>query len=165
MNRGISDTPPAYNPCPQPSEDEESYIKETRQETCLGISHNNIRQAASEHVSNGRPERAYRTPECRRPAALVPLNVGKSAPNLASKVASFQAALGFGSSDPWKPKRLPGIKEEGMTPRRSDSHLLKQKSTLVPSLALTMRPAVLPDIGQYCLQGRVLPGTKADRGV
>ena len=90
--------------------------------------------------------------------------MGRSAPNLASKVASFQAALGFGTSDPWKPKPLPDIEEEGLTPRRSDS-LLKQKPLPVPSLTTPMKPPVLPGIGERHLQRRPLPGIMPDRAL
>ena len=92
----------------------------------------------------------------------MPLNVGKSTPDLASKVARFQAALGIGPSDPWKPKVLPGIVEQGLTPRRSDS-LLQRKPLSVPRLSGTLKPSVLPGIGERPLSRSHLPGMTPDR--
>jgi hypothetical protein len=181
---------PAYEPRPQLSDDEDSYLNEillqqdshediglARSGTFCGGDQNNIGQKSSTSFNRGSnmqtsslnfnsapAEPAYRTPDCRRPAALVPLNVGKSAPNLASKVASFQAASGFGPSDPWKPKPLPGIMQEGLSPRRSDSWL-KQKPLPVPSLATPMKPPVLPGIAGRPLQRRPLPAIIPDRAL
>ena len=139
--------------CPQSSEDEDSYLDEIYPNPDEG-------QLA---VNQSRAEPGYRTPDCRRPAALVPINIGNSAPNLASKVASFQAALGFRPSDPWKPKALPEIEQEGLTPRRSDS-LLKQKPLTVQSLRTSMnKPSVLPGIGERPMMRRPLPDISSDR--
>ena len=181
----LSNEQPAYEPCIQPSDDEDSYLNEVflqqdlqediglaRYQTFCGGNQNNTQQKPSTSFNYGskaqpspQNEPAYRTPDCRRPAALVPLNVGKSAPNLAAKVASFQAAFGFGASDPWKPKPLPGIEQESLTPRRSDS-LLKQKAMPIPSLATSMKAPVLPGIGtERPLQGRPLPGIIPDRAL
>ena len=100
---------------------------------------------------------AYRTPDCRRPVALMPLNTGKS-----SKLAQFQAALGIGPTDPWKPKALPGIVEQDLTPRRSDS-LLERKPLSIPRLSTSMKPAVLPGIGERPLQRSYLSGITRDK--
>jgi hypothetical protein len=194
LSPNIQHIPPAYDPYPQPSEDEDSYLDDIcpqqnshegigleRSQTFCGNDQNNIRlksstnsnrdlkthydltQQSSLNVNQLQAEPAYRTPDYRRPAALVPLNVRTSAPNLASKVASFQAALGFGPSDPWKPKALPDIEQEGLIPRRSHS-LLKQKPLPVPRLTTSMKPPALPGIGERP-QMRPLPGILSDRAL
>ena len=168
----VQHTQPAPDPDPQFSDDDISSIDtdEIPDFELLAAAHDALasndnfkRQEFAANFNSHSAQRSkpvYRTPDCRRPAALVPLNMGRSAPDLAPNFYT-------GTSDPWKPKPLPTIPRQGFTPRRSDSDVLNQKP-VIPSLATPMKPPVLPGIGQRPLPGigqRPLPGIKSDRAI